>query len=253
MRRQHTRTIREEERPTLLLMAAGAVAGAAAGLYLGRRYRSMDAFLTDARKRLGDLRELWRAVDVDADDRVRLRSEVVDDLEDEDEDYDELDEDELDEDEPNEGSFAGAFDDVDEDEDEDLDAEDEDEDEYEFDDELEDDLAATVRDNGAPDITQRRREESARRLEERVLRELSDEPALAARAIEIAVVGDGVVELTGTVHTIEEVSRAAAIARSVAGVSMVLNRIDVRAGGHIDTASVAREPSTDPDAPTARD
>ncbi len=47
MRRRHVRTIREEERPTLLLMAAGAVAGAAAGLYLGRRYRSMDAFLED--------------------------------------------------------------------------------------------------------------------------------------------------------------------------------------------------------------
>lgn len=249
MRRKPTRTIREEERPTLLLMAAGAVAGAAAGLYLGHRYRSMDAFLADARKRLGYLQELWRDAELDADDRIRLRSEVEDDL-DEDEDYDELEEDEVDE-----GPYRAteAFDEVDEYEDdeetEDLEAEEE----YEFDDELEDDLAAAASDNGATEIS-RRREDVARRLEERVLRELRDEPKLADRAIEIAVVGDGVVELTGAVQTIEEVSRAAAIARSVRGVSMVLNRIEVRAGGHIDTASVARDPAADPDAgPTARD
>ena len=257
MRRKPTRTIREEERPTLLLMAAGAVAGAAAGLYLGHRYRSMDAFLADARKRLGYLQELWRDAALDADDRVRLRSEVEDDL-DEDGDYDELDEvDEDDEDEVDEGPYRAteAFDEVDEYEDEDDDeTEDlEAEEEYEFDDELEDDLAAAASDNGATEIS-RRREDVARRLEERVLRELRDEPKLADRAIEIAVVGDGVVELTGAVQTIEEVSRAAAIARSVRGVSMVLNRIEVRAGGHIDTASVARDPAADPDAgPAARD
>jgi len=257
MRRQHTRTIREEERPTLLLMAAGAVAGAAAGLYLGRRYRTMDAFLSDARKRLGDLRQLWRDVGLDDDNRVRLRSEVDDDLEDEDVDYDELDEDEVDEDETDDEPFeaAEALDDIDEDEDEDFEVEDEDEeeDEDQFDDELEDDLAAVARENGGPGIS-RRREDIARRLAERVLRELRDEPTLADRAIEIAADGDGVVELTGTVHTIEEVSRAAAITRSVPGVSMVLNRIDVRAGGHMDTASVARDPATNPDVgPTARD
>ena len=253
MRRQHTRTIREEERPTLLLMAAGAVVGATAGLYLGHRYRSMDAFLSDARKRLGDLRQLWQDVGLDDDNRVRLRAEVEDDLEDEDDDYDELDADELDEDEADEEPFeaAEAFDDVEEDEDEDFEADDGDEDE--FDDELEDDLAAVGRDNGAPDFS-RRREDGARRLAERVLDELRDEPPLSDRAIEIAVDGDGVVELTGTVHTIEEVSRAAAIVRSVPGVTMVLNRIDVRAGGHMDTASVARDPATDPDVgPTARD
>ena len=59
MRRRHVRTVREEERPTLLLMAAGAVAGAAAGMYLGRRYRSLDAFLADMRDRIEDLRDIW--------------------------------------------------------------------------------------------------------------------------------------------------------------------------------------------------
>jgi hypothetical protein len=66
---------------------------------------------------------------------------------------------------------------------------------------------------------------------------------LRSRAIEIAVVGDGVVELTGSVHAIEEISRAAAVVRKVPGVGMVLNRIEVRSPGHVDTASVPREPA----------
>ena len=234
MRRRHVRTIREEERPTLLLMAAGAVAGAAAGLYLGRRYRSMDAFLEDMRDRFGALRDIWYEDERSLSRRERLGLDVDDGDIDDDENDAELDE--LDEDELEEAPFATS-ESYDEDE-EDLD----DEEEEELEDEFEDEIEAVGRDNGVSEAAHRA-EELAKRLEARVLEELRNEPVLRTRSIEIAVVGDGVVELTGTVHAIDEISRAAAVVRGVPGVSMVLNRIEVRSGGSIDTASVAREPA----------
>jgi BON domain-containing protein len=233
MRRRHVRTIREEERPTLLLMAAGAVAGAAAGLYLGRRYRSMDAFLADMRGRLAGLRDIWYDEALSHEDRVRLSSDVadVDELDENEDELDDLDEDEL-EGAPYEN--AEMFDDDDDDEDGAT------LDDYDDDDDFEDELEEVTRDNGVE--ASRPADDTSRRLEERVLRALSNEPVLGERSIEIAVVGEGVVELTGAVHAIEEVGRASAIARSVAGVTMVLNRIVVRSGGNIDTASVPRNP-----------
>ena len=237
MRRRHVRTVREEERPSLLLMAAGAVAGAAAGLYLGHRYRSMDAFLDDMRGRVSALRDIWYDDELAAESRMRVGADLEDDLDD-DEVADEDDDDEaeeLDEDEVERSPYADADDFEEEDEDVEFDEDEEDEV-----DELEEDLASVAGENGASQASVSR-EEAARQLEERVLRALRDEPVLSARAIEISVVGDGVVELTGTVRAIEEVSRASALARNVKGVSMVLNRIDVRMGGSIDTASVARD------------
>jgi hypothetical protein len=238
MRRRRVKTIREEERPTLLLMAAGAVAGAAAGLYLGHRYKSFDAFVADMRDRLGDLRTIWYSDDLVTAERGARIAEVDDEFED-DEDVDELDEvdgedfeDEVEEDDGYDSPYAS-----DEEDDDDFD------DDEDFDDdvdELEEELAAVTATTGAPAPS--RTADKARRLEERVLEALHDDRLLSERAIEIAVVGDGVVELTGTVHAIEEVSRASAMVRNVAGVNMVLNRIDVRAGGTIDTASVPREP-----------
>lgn len=240
MRRRHVRTIREEERPTLLLMAAGAVAGAAAGLYLGRRYRSMDAFLADVKGRFADLRQIWYDEALSHEDRVRLSSDVADvdeldenALEVDEDDFDDLDEDELDG-APYEN--AEMFDDDDDEDGVTLD-------DYD-DDDFEDELEEVTRANGAEAS---RRTDDTRRLEERVLRALKNEPVLSARSIEIAVVGEGVVELTGTVHAIEEVGQASAIARSVPGVTMVLNRIVVRTGGNIDTASVARDPLEAPE------
>jgi len=250
MRRRNVRTVREEERPTLLLMAAGAVAGAAAGLYLGRRYRSMDAFLSDMRGRLDDLRDVWNDEGLSAADRARLSSDVADveDLEDDDLEDDDLDDEEFDEFDDDELESEGSAesrgwgDDEDDEEEplDDLDEDDLDEDE------LEDDLAAVTRDNGAP-ATSKRADDLSRKLEERVLHALSNEPVLRARAVEIAVVGEGVVELTGAVHALDEVARASALVRSLPGVSMVLNRLVVRTGGNIDTASVARDPVDAPD------
>ena len=218
-------------------MAAGAVAGAAAGLYLGRRYRSMDAFLDDVRDRFGALRDIWYDDELRLSRRERLGIDVVDDDVDDDEEEEEEEElDEIDEDDLEEAPFAtsDAYDDE-EDEDEDEEAD-------EYDDDFEDELEAVGRDNGTSEAT-RRAEDEASQLEARVLDELQNEPVLRTRSIEIAVVGDGVVELTGAVHAIDEISRAAAVVRGVPGVSMVLNRIEVRTGGSIDTASVAREPA----------
>jgi hypothetical protein len=240
MRRRQVRTIREEERPTLLLMAAGAVAGAAAGLYLGRRYRSMDAFLEDVRDRFGALRDIWNEADLPLSRRERLGIDVVDDDIEEDDDNEEFDE--LDEDELEDAPFATSESYEDDDEEEG----DEEEEADDYDDDFDDEIEAVGRDNGVSEAS-RRAEDIARRLEARVLEELQSESVLGTRSIEIAVVGDGVVELTGTVHAIDEISRAAAVVRGVPGVNMVLNRIEVRSGGSIDTASVPRDPSTTSD------
>ena len=239
MRRRHVQTVREEERPTLLLMAAGAVAGAAAGLYLGRRYRSMDAFLADVRDRFEALKDVWYDEDIALETRSSRRADIADIDDDVDEDEDDLED--IDEDEFEAGPYAPeAFDD--DDDDDDGDDDDGDDDELDDDeDEFEEELAAVGRENGVTDASLRA-EEKARQLEEKVLRELRDEPVLSMRNIELAVVGDGVIELTGRVNAIEEVSRAAALVRGVPGVSMVLNRLEVTSGGKMDTASVARDP-----------
>lgn len=215
-------------------MAAGAVAGAAAGLYLGRRYRSMDAFLADVRDRFEALKDVWYDEDLALESRGRRRADIadIDDEEDEDEDLEEFDEDEFEA-----GPYAPESLDDDDDDGDDIELDEDADDEDEF----EEELAAVGRENGVTDASLRA-EEKARQLEDKVLRALRDEPVLATRSIELAVVGDGVIELTGRVNAIEEVSRAAALVRGVPGVSMVLNRLEVTSGGKMDTASVARDP-----------
>jgi hypothetical protein len=238
MRRRHVQTVREEERPTLLLMAAGAVAGAAAGLYLGRRYRSMDAFLADVRDRFEALKDIWYDEDLALESRQRRRADIADIDDEEEEDEDDLEE--FDEDEFEAGPYAPESLD-DDDDDDDIDDDDDGDDALDDEDEFEEELAAVGRENGVTDASLRA-EEKARQLESKVLRVLRDEPTLSMRSIELAVVGDGVIELTGRVNAIEEVSLAAALVRGVPGVSMVLNRLEVSSGGKMDTASVARDP-----------
>lgn len=227
MRRRHVRYLQAEpERHTLLFVAAGAIAGAAAGLYLGRRYRTVDAFLNDVRSRLDDVRLAWQEEGEDLLAAAAQRvDEVVDDV---------VDDDYADDEE--EGGWVEEYDDLGarfEDE-----SDDEIEDEFD-DDDLDDELDETVLANGAEPAASAARAQ----LEDDVLEALHDDRRLRTRPIEIAVVGDGVVELTGSVHSIDEISRAAAVVRKVPGVAMVLNRIEVRAAGHVDTASVPREPA----------
>jgi hypothetical protein len=234
MRRRQVQYLQaQQERHTVLFVAAGAVAGAAAGMFLGRRYRTVDAFLEDMRARIDDLRLAW---DEEADeDRGFLASvvdrvdEVLDDVDVDDDDQD------ADEDEDQDDWVDSEPDDVDANLDDDL--VDDEEDELDEDD-LDADIDEVVSANG----TDRGIAAMHAQLEDDVLQALHDDRRLRSRAIEIAVVGDGVVELTGSVHTIDEISRAAAVVRKVRGVAMVLNRIEVRAAGHVDTASVPREP-----------
>jgi hypothetical protein len=254
MRRRYVRYVPPEpaaERSTILLMAAGAVAGAAAGLLLGRKYGSLGAFVDDMKDRIEDFREAWDELDEEDDVEALPDGEDEDQDDDDDvvvsevDDWDE-EEDDVDEEDAEDDDEIDIDSELDEEED---DEEDEDDDE-DWDD-LEEDYEPAATSNGAAGRQDQSAEAAARRLEALVLDALSDDRKLRARGIEIAVVGDGVVELTGAVRSIEEISRAAALVRRVPGVAMVLNRIEVRTAGHVDTASVPRDPagSGSPDVP----
>ncbi|HEX6534288.1 MAG TPA: BON domain-containing protein [Gemmatimonadaceae bacterium] len=64
-------------------------------------------------------------------------------------------------------------------------------------------------------------------LEEDVLEAFQTDEVLRERAIDIGAVGDGVIELTGSVDSESESRRASAVARSVPGVESVVNRLAV--------------------------
>jgi hypothetical protein len=199
------RRYRDESRDsqTLLLLVAGAVAGAAAGVYGARRFGSLFAFTRVLR---GWMRDFAAVAAPD---------------------------DELIDDEPEELSMAGP-----DDEDELVDALDQ------------EPAARSVApphapagrgqpDRAAPAPPARSRADLA--LEDRVLSAFESDLVLVRRALDISAVGPGVIELTGWVRSNDEAARAAAVARDVPGVEMVLNRVAVRGAGRLDTASVPRE------------
>ncbi len=62
-------------------------------------------------------------------------------------------------------------------------------------------------------------------LEEEVLDAFENDPLLSERAIDIASVGTGVIELSGWVRSEAESRRAEAVTRRVAGVEAVVNRL----------------------------
>lgn len=66
-------------------------------------------------------------------------------------------------------------------------------------------------------------------LEQRVLEVFLNDPILAGRAIDIGAVGNGVIELTGWVHTAPDVTHAITLARGVPGVRAVESDLSVRA------------------------
>lgn len=71
------------------------------------------------------------------------------------------------------------------------------------------------------------RAELARRTEDDVISALSADPALAERPVRVALLSEGIVELTGTVRTEDEARVAVDRAQDVPGVTTVLNRLDV--------------------------
>jgi hypothetical protein len=64
-------------------------------------------------------------------------------------------------------------------------------------------------------------------LEDAVLARLLGDPVLRERPIDVGGLGDGIVELSGSVRTEEEAERAVRLSQEAAGVRTVLNRLDV--------------------------
>jgi hypothetical protein len=190
---------------TLFLLATGALAGAAAGAWLGRRYGSLGAFVDDMKVRLRDAREFWSA-----DDELEASDEGDEALE----------------------AYREGNDLADE----------EDEEEGHFVEEASVDPADTLpapHEAHAADLPSNRPDE--RTLEARVLDRFEEDAVLRQRALDIAAVGGGVIELSGWVHSGDEAARAAALARAVQGVSMVLNRITIRGPGVLEDAELTRD------------
>jgi len=88
-------------------------------------------------------------------------------------------------------------------------------------------------------------EEAAERLEARVLDALAGDVVLARRPIRVAVLGMGLVELTGTVHRPAEIGLASDAVETVPGVATVLNHLLVEG---VDKTAVSVR---GPDAPRA--
>jgi hypothetical protein len=64
-------------------------------------------------------------------------------------------------------------------------------------------------------------------VEDQIVELLSFDSVLGQRAVEVAALAPGIVELTGTVDSEEEAHRAVELAQRATGVRTVLNRIDV--------------------------
>ena len=84
--------------------------------------------------------------------------------------------------------------------------------------------------------------ELAEQLEARVLDALSRDVVLARRAIRVAVLGMGLVELTGTVLHVPEIGVASDIVQEVEGVDTVLNHLVVVTGPAVTPASGPNAP-----------
>ena len=205
MRRIRRRVTRSEPH-TMLFFAAGAVAGAAAGVLLGRRFRTRRDFFDAVRDKIGVLKDYWDAAEIEENGHREHVLEGVRDLAD--------------------------------------DLSDDDADDELLDDEAET-FAAEAPEGSSDDVNPEELDHAQtehadeRALEHRVLAAFEEDAVLKSRAIDIAAVGASVVELSGWVHSLEEAARAASVARRVPGVSMVLNRLAVRGEGGVDTEGVA--------------
>jgi hypothetical protein len=65
-------------------------------------------------------------------------------------------------------------------------------------------------------------------LEDRVLTAFRNDPILSERAVDIGAIGEGIIELTGWVHSDDEAEHAMTLTRGVPGVDTVVNRLAVR-------------------------
>jgi BON domain-containing protein len=99
--------------------------------------------------------------------------------------------------------------------------------------EAEDEDKYGIEDYESDELEDTQDEEGDTLLEERVLETFQNDPILAERAIDIGALGEGVVELAGSVHSEEEAIHAVTIARGTPGVETVVNRMTV---GEIESA-----------------
>lgn len=179
----------------ILWLAAGTIAGVAAGIYLAQRFGGLSGLTARAR-------ELFdRVLSEDADqedDDIEPAPRSAHGSYEEEETYVE----------ENEGVYAEAGYD-----DEDF------EDEGVEDDEVEDEDS----EDGAGAFVSADEE-----LEERVLEVFTNDPILRERAVDIGAVNPATIELTGHVFTAAESEHAMTIARGVPGVTTVVNRLAIR-------------------------
>ena len=89
-------------------------------------------------------------------------------------------------------------------------------------------------------------------LEERVLEAFRNDPILSERAVDIGSIGDGIIELAGTVDTEDEAQHAVTIARGVPDVDTVVNRLTIGEEEEQIEESVRRVNDGDPSLTEAR-
>ncbi|HVG44930.1 MAG TPA: BON domain-containing protein [Longimicrobium sp.] len=75
-------------------------------------------------------------------------------------------------------------------------------------------------------------EDALAALEDSVLDAFLRDPVLSERGIDVGCISEGIIELSGSVHSAEEGERAVRLVRTLEGVETVVNRMDVDRAGH---------------------
>lgn len=160
---------RDEERTSsgILYMAAGALAGVAAGVLIAQRFGGLSGVTARVRDRFA---AAGRGGDVEPSARYSAERESLDD----------------------------------------------------------DDTLSAVRDYDEGAYAGEEAEGDDYVLEDRVLTAFRNDPILSERAVDIGAIGEGIIELTGWVHSDEEAEHAMTLTRGVPGVDTVVNRLAVR-------------------------
>jgi hypothetical protein len=218
----------------ITLLAAGVIAGLAAGAYVAHRMGGVSGISARVRKRWPSRGEREATEAGDDRDRDHATHDVADAYAADhaatyESEFDADDEAEFDED----GDLAGDDDDAEFGGD---DADDDDED-AEADEDEDDDLPADGEDEFASADPE---------LEDRVLDVFVNDPVLAECPVDIGAIRQGTIELTGGVQTREEYEHATTLARGVPGVETVVNRLDILEEESVEADSAAHYDAGDP-------
>ena len=218
----------------IALLAAGVIAGLAAGAYVAHRMGGVSGITARVRKR-------WPARN--EDDATEAGDEGEGDYATHDvadayaADHAATYEGELDADDDAEAEEDADFEDDAELAGDDDDAEFADEDPGDEEDDEDDDLAAG---DGEDEFASADPE-----LEDRVLDVFVNDPVLAECPVDIGAIRQGTIELTGGVQTREEYEHATTLARGVPGVETVVNRLDILEEESVEADSAAHYEASD--------